>query len=96
MKLLACPLGCARMFVALGAEPLDCACGRTGGVYNPDGDTVTVWGDGRLLGLSNRAVLRLLGGADMDDFDGDSVLWPYPEDNGKVTRLDARPVGTQP
>lgn len=88
MKMLVCRKGCARMFVALGSEPLDCACRSTGGVYNADGDTVTVWGDGALVGLSNA---NLLAAANGKTSGAVSPIWPYPEDNGKVTRLEMRP-----
>lgn len=83
VKMLVCRKGCARMFVALGSEPLDCACRSTGGVYNADGDTVTVWGDGALIGVANPCLLAAAQGKTA------GVIWPYPEDNGKVTRLDS-------
>lgn len=85
MKLLVCRTACSRQVVALGVEPLDCGCGATGGVYEVDGDRVTVWGDGQLLGLSNVRLFAALQGSREGD------LFRIPEDNGKVTRLERRP-----
>lgn len=95
MKILVCPRGifdggCPRGYVALGYDPLDCGCGATGGQYNRDGDTVTIWGGGTLLGLHNKALVLGLRQPVLSAYDFD-VLWPYPEGNGKVTRLAERP-----
>lgn len=83
---------------ALSYGPRDCECGRTGGQYNPDGDTATVWGDGVLFGFSNRAwrplffKFALEGERQLpEEMPGRDVLWVYDESNGKITRLKEKP-----
>lgn len=93
MKLLVC-IKCGDMNT-LGYQEKACACGATGGRYNPDGDTVTVFGvrrddgltpPGLLLGLNNRAIHHAAYGRRVNDAEGlGGVLWPYDLDNGKVT-----------
>lgn len=88
MKVLLCSL-CGDMN-CLGYQVKRCACGKTGGYYNPDGDTATVWGTdkgGVLLGLNNRALYRAVMGTRVEDQHGFASLWPYPMDNGKITVL---------
>lgn len=98
MKLLCCRH--CKDWNALSWGWRECHCGRTGGRYNEDGDTATVWGDGLLFGFSNRAWSPLLISAMLGDdygipnlkhLTGDQVLWNYDESNGKITRLVERP-----
>lgn len=90
MKLLVCRR-CGYVD-ALKREPRRCRCGESGGKYNEDGDTATVWGEHVfLLGLHNHRVLMAVRGMNLTDYHGDQVLWPYDMDNGKITRLEAAP-----
>lgn len=96
MKLLVC-LACFD-WNALSYDPRECECGRTGGRYNNDGDTATVWGDGVLFGFSNRAWKPLLmehlacATHPKSALPGSEVLWVYDESNGKITRLAEKPA----
>lgn len=91
MKLLVCR-SCGYID-ALKREPRRCRCGVSGGFYNEDGDTVTLWGGDKvfMLGLHNFRVANAVAGQRLTGVDGDSIMWPYPMDNGKVTMLDAAP-----
>lgn len=90
MKLLVCR-SCGYVD-ALKRYDRRCTCGESGGRYNEDGDTATVWGDKVfLLGLNNRWVLHCARGGTIDATAGANVMWPYPMDNGKITHLAVAP-----
>lgn len=95
MKLLVCRY--CLDWNALSWGPRECWCGRTGGKYNHDGDTATVWGDGVLFGFNNRVwkpvLVEHLATKAMPEVtqEGKDVLWLYDESNGKITRLEAKP-----
>lgn len=100
MKLIVCRQ--CNDWNALSWSMRECRCGRTGGKYNPDGDTATVFGDGILFGFSNHAWAPLVinvitegqrGMKDLSEVSGDNVLWIYDDQNGKITRLSEKPVG---
>lgn len=78
MKLIRCS-DCGQV-IALWHVPLNCECGAAGGKYNDDGDTVTIWGKAWMFGVENRVLLGQQASA-----------FPYPDGNGKVTRLEVAP-----
>ena len=93
MKLIWCPK-CWDV-VKLHYPDRQCECGESGGRYNQDGDTATIWGKAVVIGLLNtffRRELTLKQVREIKEragYDGDSsdVFW-YPEDNGKISRKE--------
>ena len=79
MKLIFCPE--CRDIVKLRMEPRNCLCGKSGGRYNADGDSATIWGASRVLAISNAFYAK----------QRDEVWW-YDENNGKSTRLEKEPI----
>lgn len=51
MKLIACKK--CKDVIGLDYENRSCKCGLSGGRYNEDGDTVTVTGPCRVIGMEN-------------------------------------------
>lgn len=42
-------------WVKLGMQERSCKCGKTGGVYRPDGRNAAIWGPGFAVGVDNAA-----------------------------------------
>ena len=78
MKLIFCPE--CRDIVKLRGVPRNCLCGKSGGRYNADGDTATVWGASRVLAIDNKFYRQIRG-----------EVWWYDEKNGKISRLEGEP-----
>ena len=55
MKLIFCP-HCTDIVALWPDEDRDCHCGKSGGRYNEDGDTATVWGDAAPIGILNQTI----------------------------------------
>ncbi len=79
MKLIRCT-NCGQV-IALWSSPLSCECKQSGGHYRPDGDHITIWGPCRVFGVNNILL-----------YEQKTDAYPYPEDNGKVHRIE-RPKG---
>lgn len=75
---------CARCYEVegLSQRPKTCGCGLSGGMYERDNLKVIVWGAARVYGLDNRVFLT-----------GRAEVFAYPEDNGRVARLERAPAG---
>lgn len=87
MKLIYCPQ-CGDI-VRLMYEKRYCPCMQSGGFYNKDGSTIVVWGQAKVIGLSNS--FFTIGGADSLAAAGVSPIFWYPEHNGRVTRRKDAP-----
>lgn len=93
MKLMQCN-ECGDLH-ALSYDWQECECGKAGGMYRADGDTVLITESARLIGLCNH--LRYPNHYDQmypQHASRCANAWEYPE-NRKVTRLadtDARPT----
>ena len=79
MKLIRC-YACGDPVALTSREWRNCACGRSGGAYERDGDKAIIAGECSLYGVSNKLFYGLRAEA-----------WPYDETNGKITRLVENP-----
>jgi hypothetical protein len=76
VKMIRCDV-CADVVALAWKRWRDCVCGESGGEYNEDGDTITIVGRCRVYGVDGRVFLGRR-----------SEAFPYPEHNGKVTRIE--------
>jgi len=86
MKLIYCRQ--CHNLIQLDYDWIECTCGSSGGHYHKNGDTITVWGNCKVIGILNE-FFKPNGAETIKALNRDVMFW-YPETNGKVTRLTKR------